>query len=128
MHIKLGDIILGLLIIAVAVLLLVSFRPAEEQYKTAVVIENNKEIKRINLYGLQNTERIALNDGTQIVLEAENGRVKFIESSCPDKTCIHTGWIGGVGDIAVCLPNKVLVKIVGDNETQEKKDLDIIAE
>lgn len=127
MHFKIGDIILGFLIITIAVLLFISFKPAETQNKTAVVIENNMEIKRINLYGLQKTEKIALNDGTQIVFEAENGRIRFIESSCPDKTCVHTGWISSVGDTAACLPNKVLIKIIGD-EIKDKNDVDIIAE
>lgn len=126
MRIKPGDLFIGLAIIAIAVIMLVTFQPSQAQNKTAVVIENNKEIKRINLYGLEKAEIISLNDGTQIVLEAENGRIRFVYSSCPDKTCIHTGWISNVGDMAVCLPNKVLVKIIG--ESQDKPDVDIIAE
>ncbi len=48
----------------------------------------------------------------------ENGQIAFIESSCPDKVCIHTGFIQTVGQYAACLPNGIMVKIVPAGERQ----------
>lgn len=50
--------------------------------------------------------------GTTIV-EVVGGRAHVISSPCPDKVCIHMGWLQRVGDYSACLPNRVLVE-VGD--------------
>ena len=47
------------------------------------------------------------------VLEIQNGRIRFIDSPCTGKYCIHTGWIKQVGDFAACLPNQISVHIIG---------------
>lgn len=44
-----------------------------------------------------------------------DGEIAFVKSDCPDKICIHTGKISGIGESAACLPNGVLVKIVPAN-------------
>ena len=43
------------------------------------------------------------------VLEVRDGKVRFLESPCRRKYCIHGGWIGRAGARLVCLPNKVAV-------------------
>ena len=39
--------------------------------------------------------------------------MRFVESQCYDHTCERTGWVSRVGDTAVCLPNRMMIKIVG---------------
>lgn len=39
--------------------------------------------------------------------------VQIVDADCPDKLCIHMGTIRKVGERVVCLPNRVLVEIVG---------------
>ena len=123
MKIKFGDILLAVVIIAAALLLLFSSAPQSTERLTAVVIKDNREVKRINLFELPEPITIDLMVGIKI--EAENGRIRFAESSCPDKTCIHTGWIDGAGETAVCLPNRVLIKITGEKSSG---NVDIIVE
>jgi len=50
-----------------------------------------------------------------------DGAVGFIESDCPDKICVNTGFLRYNGQMAVCLPNRVSIRVVG------KDDLDAIA-
>lgn len=57
------------------------------------------------------------------VLHIENGQIWIHDASCPDKICISQGKISKDGEIIVCLPNKMLIKIV-DNEEDE---IDFIA-
>ncbi len=47
------------------------------------------------------------------VLQVEGGRIRFIDSPCPGRYCIHMGWIDRTGEVAACLPNGVVVEIRG---------------
>ncbi len=46
-------------------------------------------------------------------LEISGGRVRMIDSACPDKLCVKTGWISRPGESIVCLPNRVVIEITG---------------
>ncbi|NTV90004.1 MAG: NusG domain II-containing protein, partial [Clostridiales bacterium] len=37
-------------------------------------------------------------------------------STCRDRICVGTGWLTKPGQSAVCLPNRVVVKIIGSNQ------------
>ena len=45
---------------------------------------------------------------------AEQGRIRVIDASCPDQVCVNQGWISDSTLPIVCLPNKVIVEIVGE--------------
>lgn len=49
--------------------------------------------------------------GKEVQLEVKNHRIAFISSDCPDKVCIHNGWLSREGEQAVCLPNRVSVTL-----------------
>ncbi|MBR5273268.1 MAG: NusG domain II-containing protein [Clostridia bacterium] len=81
---------------------------------TVVVIEHNSvEINRINLDKIEQSDIIFINDddGCHVEIEVENGRARVLSSTCPDKICVNCGWLENKGDSAVCLPNKVVVRI-----------------
>ena len=42
-----------------------------------------------------------------------DGRVCVESANCPDKICVHTGWIEYDGQLIVCLPHKLIVTVVG---------------
>ena len=46
------------------------------------------------------------------VVEIKNGKVHMKESPCPNKLCIHQGWLDS-GAI-ICLPNKVVITVGTD--------------
>lgn len=52
-----------------------------------------------------------------------DGSIAFVESDCPDKVCIRTGRLKHTGQFAACLPNKILLKIVGGEQAGEAPDL-----
>jgi hypothetical protein len=52
----------------------------------------------------------------------KDGAIAVISSNCPDKICMHYGYISKNGQTAVCLPNNVIVKIVADS----KSDVDAV--
>lgn len=45
-------------------------------------------------------------------LEILDGRVRMVDSDCPDKLCVKTGWISSPGESIVCLPNRVVIEVV----------------
>lgn len=55
----------------------------------------------------------------QSVLEVHQGAIRFRESPCPQKYCIHSGWSKHQGDLIACLPNRVRVTIEGLNSAYD---------
>lgn len=55
------------------------------------------------------------------IIEIKQGQVRAVQSACPDKICIHYGWISKPGQMIVCLPNRVVVKIISSQE----QDIDL---
>lgn len=44
--------------------------------------------------------------------EIKNGKVRIIDSPCPNKTCINQGWHSPL----VCLPNNVIITLEDEGE------------
>ncbi|MEQ8176441.1 MAG: NusG domain II-containing protein [Syntrophomonadaceae bacterium] len=115
---KTGDIILIVSIAVIAVLFFAwsNYRVAPGAQLKAVITQDGKLIKSINLSALQASESVYINEPLKQVIVAEKGRIRFITSTCPNQTCVKTGWLTKPGDRAVCIPSKVIITIVGDNE------------
>lgn len=47
------------------------------------------------------------------VIEIHDGQVRFKSSPCKNKLCIHRGWLTQSGETAACLPNRVVIQVVG---------------
>lgn len=41
-------------------------------------------------------------------------QARFESSPCRNQYCVHQGWLGRAGQVAVCLPNRVSLELVGD--------------
>lgn len=52
-----------------------------------------------------------VNGGTNHLI-IENGTAYFSEASCPDKVCVHQGRVSQNGELIVCLPNRVIAKVM----------------
>jgi len=86
---------------------------------------NSSAVAEISIKGeiseiipLNEEKLFSINSIQNIKFEIKENKIRFIESDCPDKVCIHTGFIGTIGQTAVCLPNNVSIKIIpinGDN-------------
>lgn len=46
-------------------------------------------------------------------IEVKGGRVRVLSSPCPRQACRHGGWIGAAGEMLVCLPNEVVIRLPG---------------
>ena len=50
------------------------------------------------------------------IVEIHDGSVRVSESPCSNKLCVKTGRIRLTGQLIACLPNKVVARIVGDED------------
>ena len=111
MKIKIGDICIFIFIVVVSVLLLID---NNEKGDKAVLYVDGKQIKTFDLN--TNQEYTFSSDFTNTI-SIVNGKVSILHSDCPDKTCVHSGQISKEGQIICCLPNKLMLKIEGKNNS-----------
>jgi len=115
---KKGDFLLVILILAATVAAFAGIRYFKNDaggHKIAVIKQDNKVIREIDLDRVEEPERITLTGKYNNKILVEKGRIRFEESDCPDLVCVHTGWLDERGSSAACLPNKVVVVIQGGN-------------
>jgi hypothetical protein len=124
LKVRFGDIILAAVTLAVSVSLIVLFavRPAPAD-PVAVVIQRNAEVARIRLNEVASPYTIRLDGDFENVITVEKGRIRYEVSDCPDKVCVHTGWLSRDGDVAACLPNQSYIKVTGGQDN----GVDIVA-
>ncbi len=46
-------------------------------------------------------------------IEVKSGRVRMVESACPNRLCLQMGWVERPGQSVICLPNQVWLTIEG---------------
>ena len=57
--------------------------------------------------------------GHENIVIIEDNTVYMDYSNCKNQICVHTGEISDKGEIIVCLPNYVIVEIIGNGEGGE---------
>ena len=121
MKLRFGDFIVFALVCALAVgsLLAGMGSTSAGGDVRAEIYQGGKLVRTIGLSALTGTETFDLDGDYHNKLVAEQGRIRYETADCPDLTCVHTGWITRPGQIAACVPNKTLVKIVGGASEQD---------
>ncbi len=100
-------LIAGLLLLALG--LFAAFRLFGGEGAYAVVTVDGRETGR---YPLSESGRFELNGGSNILV-IEDGAARVTEANCPDKLCVRQGAISRSGETIVCLPNRLVVTVVG---------------
>ena len=70
-----------------------------------VSLDKDQEIK---LYDLGNGKTLKY----EMVIVVENNTIRVSENNCPNHDCIKEGKKDKIGDVIVCLPNKIIIRIV----------------
>ena len=68
-------------------------------------------------YSLSDDGEYPLNGGTNLLV-ISGGQAHVEYASCPDGLCINQGEISMSGERIVCLPNRVMVEIVGSDSRE----------
>lgn len=83
----------------------------QQQGSEAVIEINGRLYAKISL--LQSTQLPLPGVNGEVVIKVEDGAVWVSESSCAHKVCMRRGKIRQTGDMIVCAPNRVVVRVVG---------------
>lgn len=82
--------------------------------------------KSVGTYSLNNDAIIPIENKKgeeNNILVIKDNKAFMKEAKCRDGLCIKQGEICNVGQTIVCLPNKVVVSVVGDGEDDEYDSL-----
>nr|WP_314278503.1 NusG domain II-containing protein [uncultured Peptostreptococcus sp.] len=122
---KKRDIILFIIIAIVIVqaVLINKYINSGQGDRVEVYVEN----KLYNTYPLDKEKRVQIKEKNGRInnIYIHNRGVEMTQANCPDKVCIHTGFINKPGQSIVCLPHKINIKIVSDKEDKSDKDVTV---
>lgn len=103
----------GLLALGGLCALLLSLAPAGA---TAVVEVEGQVVLTRQLSQLTGPEEISLTgaEGIRLTVTLSPQGAAITHSTCPDQTCVRTGWLTRAGESALCLPAKASLRLTGD--------------
>ena len=104
----------ALLLIAAACAAFLLLRP-RGQGTVATVKQNGEVLYEIDLSALTGpvTLEVEGENGLWNIITAEPGRICVQSAACPDQICVHQGYISDGTTPIVCLPNKLIIEIIG---------------
>ena len=108
---KTGDIILIALLSLSIVFSFSLLRLSSTQGQLVSISVNGREVYRFSLS--QNRSFTVQGPLGKTLIQIENNKVWVASAPCPQKICMKMGKISKPGEIIVCIPNKVFIKIEG---------------
>ena len=108
---RIDVVVIASLLLLSSLVLLVVFLTRQEGARVTVTVDR----VTVGEYPLNVNGVYELCNGKN-VLTVEDGRAYMSYSSCPDHLCENTGRIKYVGEQIVCLPNKVTVTVIGEDD------------
>lgn len=105
-----ADVFAYILVILVAFLLLFSGNARKEPHKAVVSVGET-----VSEYALTENKTVEIeNSGIKLTVVIENGAVYVKKSDCHDAICVDTGKINKTGQVIVCAPAMVAIRIEGE--------------
>ena len=109
---KADKILIGVLLVVSLIGVILSigvFHTTADQ--VAQISVDGKVVKTIPLKeGYQQEFRIGTEQYN--IIKVENGNIRIVEANCPDQLCTRTGWISHMPQQIVCLPYRLVIKVV----------------
>ena len=124
--IKKMDIVIITILLAISFIPYIMLKNYQSGYnggKYAVISIDGKEQKRVELTdGLDEEFMLESSYGINKVV-IHDGKIGIVEANCKDEICIKEGFIGEVGERIVCLPNRLIIEIAGEQKNSEEEDV-----
>lgn len=113
-------ILLAVLLAAVAACCALLLMP-KESGTVARITFNGNVVSEIDLSAVDGSSSfIVTGEAGSNTIAVEQGRIRVTEADCPDHVCVNQGWISDSALPIVCLPNKLVIEIIGG-----ESDLDV---
>ena len=84
--------------------------------QTAGIVKVTVDGELFGTYSLEKEQEIKINDTNYLIIK--DGQADMIEADCPDQICVDHISISKNKETIVCLPNKVIVEIVGGEDVE----------
>lgn len=114
-RLKPGDfVVFAAILVLAAALMAFNVRPAEKDSLYVEIWRETENGRERVYYGqlLDSTDRVIDVDGHNTVeLKGKTARMAYAD--CRDQVCVRTGTLTRAGQTAVCLPNRVVVRLTG---------------
>lgn len=117
-------IFISILFLVLLLILILFYSFTNKKGEFVIVTVDGDTFGKYSLTKNQSIEIIDENKNITNYLVIEDGYASMIEASCPDKLCVKQKKISKNNETIVCLPNKVVVTIVSN----ENSDLDAVAQ
>ncbi len=108
-----GDGLVLLLAAGLLVGLYVNYWSSDGHGAEALVMVDGKPWARLNLF--HDHDLVVPGPLGENFIQVRDGQVRFAASPCLNKLCVHAGWLNQGGEVAVCLPNRVSLRILGSD-------------
>lgn len=93
-------------------LLIIFFKKPEPGKQVEIFIDGKLKF----IYSLDDDRKIDIKGNIGIsTIEIKDGKIRMVFSPCPDKLCMKQGYIMNKGESIVCVPNRIVIKIKGEN-------------
>jgi hypothetical protein len=79
--------------------------------EAALVIVGEKAVLRLDL--LESRTLTVHGDPGDVKVQVEEGAIRVVSAQCPNRVCVRTGRILRAGEVILCAPNRVFIRIVG---------------
>ncbi|NCB91225.1 MAG: NusG domain II-containing protein [Clostridia bacterium] len=119
------DGILGLCVTGAALLMffLMGMNKAEDADQVRITVDG----ETYGIYSLEEDQEIEIqHEGNHNKIRIESGKAYMEEADCPDEYCIDQGEIHTRTQTIVCLPHKLVVEVINENDKKEEA-IDAIA-
>lgn len=116
-------LIVLILVISISSMFYIKNLATNQDDKYIVIEVNGSEYKKITFSDKDKAKYLDID--TQYgfnKLQIEEGKVRVIDASCPDKLDVKQGFIKDVGEVIVCLPNRMVVEIKGEKNPDNNID------
>ena len=90
-----------------------------------IAYKDNEVIGEYSLYD-EGSYTIESDDGILMKFEIKNREVDVLSANCKDKLCVHQKAVKAAGEVICCLPNKILLKVLGDDKEDSVEDYDAV--
>ena len=107
-----GVLAVGVIVLAAVLIIQPWGVKASGRAQEIIVEVNGQEAMRLPLVEETRDYQVEGFAGTSY-FQIEGYEVRMVDSACRDKLCVHEGLIGESGNSIVCLPNRVVLRLVG---------------
>ena len=118
-----GDKVIVALVLVIAAVTYIAFAAfiADGRADSVQIFVDGALYASYNLNEIKGEKTVEISSkyGTNTLLITSDG-ARMTESSCPDKTDVRCGEITKPGQVIICAPNRVLVRLSGDDNKIDK--------